>query len=81
MYLVVNVENLKLHESSITMDDNEDVQIPIVDDFALEYLDELQEDAILNRRTRASRQGDVEYLRVGLEGYIQTKKNGWRLGE
>ena len=41
MYFVVNVENLKLYEPPMIMDQEEDVHVPSVDDFALEYLDEL----------------------------------------
>jgi hypothetical protein len=47
------------------MDEDEEVSIPSVDEFAPEYLDELQEDIILDRRTRTSHRGDVDYLRVG----------------
>jgi hypothetical protein len=62
MYSVVNVENLKLYEPPMIMDEDEGVQVPTVDDFDPEYLDELQEDVILDRRMRTSQQGDVEYL-------------------
>jgi hypothetical protein len=41
MYLVVNVDNLKLYEPPMIMDKYEDVQVLTVDDFDLEYLDEL----------------------------------------
>ena len=58
------------------MDDNEDVQIPTIDDFSLEYLDELQEDAVPNRRTRPSHCGDVKYLRVGVKG-VHPRKAKW----
>ena len=44
------------------MDPRENVSVPSVDEFALEYLDELKEDVILDNRTRNSRRGDVEYL-------------------
>jgi hypothetical protein len=44
------------------MDQGEEVSIPSVDEFAPEYLDELKEDIILDRRTRTSRRGDVDYL-------------------
>jgi hypothetical protein len=48
------------------MDQDEEVSIPSVDEFSPEYLDELQEDTILDRRARTSRRGDVDYVRVGL---------------
>ena len=44
------------------MDQDEEFSIPSVDEFALEYLDELQEDIILDRRMRTSRQGVVDYI-------------------
>ena len=73
MYSVVNVENLKLYEPPLIMDTEEVGSVPIVDDFAPEYLDELLEDIILDRRTRTSRRGDVEYLRVGFKGMHPSK--------
>ena len=42
IYLVVNVENLKLYEPPMIVDEDENVQVPSVDDFAPEYLNELQ---------------------------------------
>jgi hypothetical protein len=44
------------------MDQGEEVSIPSVDEFYPEYLDDLKEDIILDRRTRTSRMGDVDYL-------------------
>jgi hypothetical protein len=44
------------------MDQDEEVSIPSVDEFAPEYLDELQEYIILDRRMRNSRRRDVDYL-------------------
>ena len=41
MYSVVNVENLKLYEPPMIMDQDVQVQVPFVDEFALEYLNEL----------------------------------------
>ena len=55
------------------MDQDEGVSIPLVDEFSLEYLDELKEDIILDRRTRTPRRSDVDYLRVGLKGTHQSK--------
>jgi hypothetical protein len=76
MYSVVNVENLKLYEPPMIMDEDESIQVPTVDDFSPEYLDELQEDVILDRRIRTSQRGDVEYLRVGLKG-VKPSKEKW----
>jgi hypothetical protein len=41
IYSVVNVENLKLVEPPMIMDQDEEVSILSVDEFAPEYLDEL----------------------------------------
>ena len=41
--------------------------MPSIDDFSPKYLDELQQDLILDRRTKTSKRGNVEYLRVGLK--------------
>jgi hypothetical protein len=41
IYSVVNVENLKLFEPPMIMDQDEEVSIPSADEFAPEYLDEL----------------------------------------
>jgi hypothetical protein len=62
IYSVLNVENLKLFESPMIMDQDEEVSIPLLDEFSLEYLDELQEDIILDRRMRTSCSGDFDYL-------------------
>jgi hypothetical protein len=41
MYSMVNVENLKLCEPHMIMDEDESIQVLLVDDFSREYLDEL----------------------------------------
>ena len=68
IYFVVNVENLRLFELPLIDDQGEHVQLPLIDDFLPEYLDELQQGLILEKRIRTSRRGNVEYLRVGLKG-------------
>ena len=73
IYSVVNVENLKLYEPPMIMDERENVSLPSVDEFAPEYTDDLKEDVILDRRTRTSRRGDVDYLRVGIRGTHPSK--------
>ncbi len=40
---------------------------------APEYMNELQEDVILDRNERTSRRGNVEYLRVGFKGMHPSK--------
>ena len=76
IYSVVNVENLKLYEPPMIMDERENVLFPSVDEFAPEYMDELKEDVILDRKTRTSRRGDVDYLRVGTKG-THPRKSKW----
>jgi hypothetical protein len=73
MYSVVNVENLKFYEPPMIIDEDESIHVPTIDDFSLEYLDELHEDVILNRRIKTSQLGDVDYLRVGLKGVKPSK--------
>ena len=46
MYSIVNVENLKLYEPLMIVDQDVQVQVPSINEFALEYLNELQEDVI-----------------------------------
>jgi hypothetical protein len=74
IYSLVNIENLKLFEHHMIMDQDDEVSIPSVDEFAPEYLDELQEYIILDRRTRTSCRGDVDYLRIGLKGTHPSKE-------
>ena len=42
--------------------------MPSLDDLLLEYLNELQEDIVLERKVRKTHKGDVEYLIIGLKG-------------
>jgi hypothetical protein len=58
----VNIENLKLFEPPMIMDQDGEVSIPSIDEFSPEYLEELQEDIILHKRMRTSRRCDVDYL-------------------
>ena len=55
------------------MDERENVSLPSFDEFAPEYMDELKEDVILDRRTRTSRRGDIDYLQVGIKGTHPSK--------
>jgi hypothetical protein len=54
MYSMVNVDNLKLYEPPMVMDEDESIQVPTMYDFSPGYLDELQEDVILDKRIRTS---------------------------
>ena len=57
------------------MDDNANV-VPSIDDFSPDYLDELHDDIILDRRVRTSWRGDIEYLHVRFKG-MHPKKEKW----
>jgi hypothetical protein len=70
----VDVENLKLYEPPMIMDQDENVQVLYVDEFSLEYLDVLREDDIIDRKVRTSRRVYVEYLHVGLKGMHPSKE-------
>jgi hypothetical protein len=61
IYSIVNVERNPF-EPPMIMDQGEKVSIPLVDDFSLEYLDDLKEYIILDKRTRTTRRGDFDYL-------------------
>ena len=72
-YSVVNVENLRLFEPPLINDQGECAQLPSIDDFSPKYLDEIQQDVILDRRNKNSRTRNVEYLRVRLKGKNPSK--------
>jgi hypothetical protein len=55
MYAIVNVENLRLYEPPLIVDQGEHAQIPSIDDLLLEYLSKLHEDTILDRKIRNSK--------------------------
>ena len=54
IYSVVNAKNLRLFEPSLIEDPEEQSQFPSIDDSLHEYLNELQEDTIINKRIRTS---------------------------
>ena len=56
-----------MFEPPLIDDQGEHVQLSSIDDFSPEYLDEIQKDLILDKRTKTSKRGDVKYLRVGLK--------------
>ena len=49
-------------------DPAEKSQLPFIDDLLPKYLNELQEDTVLDRKVRTTHRGDVEYLRIRLKG-------------
>jgi len=68
IYLVLTVDCLRLFEPSMVEDPKEQSQLPSIDDLLLEYLNELQEDTVLDRKVRTTCSGKVEYLKIGLKG-------------
>lgn len=81
MYSVVNVENLRLYKPPLINDQGIDVQLPSIEYFLPEFLDELKEDTIIDRRTRASKRGSVDYLRFGLKGSKPSKAKCMEVGK
>lgn len=49
IYSVINVENLKLYELALVAKDTE-VILPSVEDLALEHMNVLEEDAVLEKK-------------------------------
>ena len=80
MYVVAKVENLRLSEHPLIDDQGEHVQIPSIEDFSPKFLEELQQDTILDKRTRTSKRGNVEYLHVGLKGTNPSKAKWIKIG-
>ena len=52
IYSVVNAENLRLYEPSLIEDHEEQSQMSSIEDLLPEYLNELQEDIVLDRKVR-----------------------------
>ena len=48
---------------------------------APEYMNELQDDVILDKNVRTSRRGNAEYLRVGLKGMRPSKARWMEIGK
>jgi len=55
IYAAINVENLRLYGPPLIEDQGENVHIHSIKVFSPEYLDELQEGTILDRRTRSGK--------------------------
>lgn len=73
MHKVFIDKNLKFYEPPLIMDTKEVAQIPTVDDFALDYLDKLCEDIILDRKTKTSQHKYVQYIHFGFKGMLLSK--------
>lgn len=60
IYFVVNVEKLRLYEPPLIQDQGEHVQIPSIEEFSPEYLDQIQQD-IKMREFRLPSYGDQRH--------------------
>ena len=72
IYSVVNVENLKLYESSM-LDQEEGQVLPSVEDLALDTQAELIEDTVLQKSCKTTRQGQRDLWQIGLKGQLPSK--------
>ncbi|XP_057873122.2 uncharacterized protein LOC131079237 [Cryptomeria japonica] len=81
IYSIVNVENLKLYEPPMIFDEEANIQVPLVDDLAPEYMSELPEDVILDRNVRSSKRGATEYFKVGRKGMHPGKERWMEIGK
>ena len=55
--------------------------MPSIDDLLPEYLNEFQEDTILDRKVRTTSRGDVEYLSIGLKGSKPSSAKWTEIGQ
>lgn len=81
IYSIVNFEILIFYEPPMIMDQEESIQVPSIEYFSPEYMYDMQEDIILDRKTRTSHKGDVEYLHVGLKGTNPSKAQWIKIGK
>ena len=81
IYSVVKADSLRIFEPSLIEDPKEKSQLPSIDDLLPEYLNELQEDTVLDKKLRTMRKGDVEYLRIGLKGSKPSSEKWIEIGQ
>jgi len=69
IYLVLNVEHLKLYKGSMLIEDEGSLDqiFPSLDDLAPNTMDELKEDSILQKKVQVTRRGQIELWLVGLK--------------
>ena len=69
IYSVLNVENLKLYDPSMLIEDKAglDQILPSIDDLAPNTMDELKEDTILQKKVHITRRGATQLCLVGLK--------------
>eukprot|EP00253_Pinus_taeda_P033337 PITA_33337 len=66
IYLVINADSLRLFEPLLIEYTEEESQLLSTNDLLPKYINELQEDTVLDRKVRTTHRGDVEYLIIGL---------------
>jgi len=81
IYSVVDAKNLRLFEPSLIEDPKEKSQLLSINDLLLEYLNELQEGTVLDRKVRTTCRGDVEYLRIGFKGSKPSSEKWIEIGQ
>ena len=81
IYLVINADCLRLFEPSMIEDPEEQSQLPSIHELLPEYLNELQEDIVLDRKVRRTHTGNVEYLRIGLKGSKSSSAKWIEIGQ
>jgi hypothetical protein len=73
IYLVVNVENLKLYEPSM-LDQEEEKVLPTIEDLEPDAQEELEEDTVLEKKSRTTRQGQCDLWQIRLKGQLPCKE-------
>ena len=79
MYLVVNVENLKLYEPPLIHDQGEHVQIPSIDDFSHNILHNCMKTPSLTGECKLQNEEMWSIFELVLKVQIQAKPSGLRL--
>jgi len=64
----MNVVNLKLYEPSMLDQEIEEQVLPTIEDLALKYLVDLEEDIILQKNSKATKQGWHDFWQIELKG-------------
>jgi hypothetical protein len=73
IYLVVNVDNLKVYDPSL-LDLEEDRVLPSIEDLALDAQTMLPKDIVLQKRYRTTIQGQHDLWHIGLKGQLLRKE-------
>lgn len=81
IYSIFNAKNLRLYEPPLIEDQAKNMQVPSIEEFSLEFLDELQQDIILDRSTRTTKRGSIDYLHVGLKDTNPSKSKWIEVGK